>query len=169
MFLTCSIYSIRYVFHIFISYNLIFILCHSLVTSYILLTYIFMFHAYYIWHFIYLYNMMTMYSHLIHVFLFLYDFTLLRNWNHSNRIIQTKVMTFSCQTSQFTDYTRDSLYYSFFWGLNFIFDTSSLYSIKSKVLRVLFQLESPNSEHRNSRYDLDTRDYSMFKLMRNLT
>ena len=48
-------------------------------------------------------------------------------------------------------------------GLNFIFDTSSLYSIKSKVLRVLFQLESPNSEHRNLSYDLDTRDYSMFK------
>ena len=72
-------------------------------------------------------------------------------------------MSFSCQTSQFTDYTRDSLYYSFFWGLNFIFDTTSLYTFKSKVLRVLLQLESPNSKHRNSRYDLDTRDYSMFK------
>ena len=72
-------------------------------------------------------------------------------------------MAFSCQTSQFTDYTRDSLYYSFFRGLNFIFDTISLYSFKAKVLRVLLQLESPNSEHRNSRYDLDTRDYSMFK------
>ena len=31
------------------------------------------------------------------------------------------------------------------------------------MLRVLFQLESPNLEHRNSSYDLDTRDYSMFK------
>ena len=41
-------------------------------------------------------------------------------------IIQTKVMAFSCQTGQFTDYTRDSLYYSFFRGLNFIFDTISL-------------------------------------------
>ena len=51
----------------------------------------------------------------------------------------------------------------FFWGLNFIFDTRYLYSIKAKVLRVLFQLESPNSNHRNSCYDLDTRDYSMFK------
>ena len=66
-------------------------------------------------------------------------------------------------TSQFTDYTRDSLYYSFLWGINFIFDTRSLYSLKTKVLRVLFQLESPNSERRNSRYDLDTRDYSMLK------
>ena len=73
-------------------------------------------------------------------------------------------MAFSCQTSQFTDFTRDSLYYSFFRVFNFIFDTRSLYSIKSKVLRVLFQLESPNSEHRNSSYDLDTRDYSMFKI-----
>ena len=38
----------------------------------------------------------------IHVFLFLYESTLLRNWNHSNCIIQTRVMTFLCQTSQFT-------------------------------------------------------------------
>ena len=72
-------------------------------------------------------------------------------------------MAFSCQTSQFTDFTRDSLYYSFFWGINFIFDTMHLYSFKAKMLRVLFQLESPNSEHRNSSYDLDTQDYSMFK------
>ena len=50
-----------------------------------------------------------------------------------------------------------------FENLKFIFDTRSLYSFKDKVLRVLLQLESPNSEYRNSRYDLDTRDYSMFK------
>ena len=50
-----------------------------------------------------------------------------------------------------------------FGDLNFIFDIGSLYAFKYKVLRVLLQLESPNSEHRNSRYDLDTRDYSMFK------
>ena len=50
-----------------------------------------------------------------------------------------------------------------FGNLIFIFDTSSLYSFKCKVLRVLLQLESPNSEHQNSRYDLDTRDYFMFK------
>ena len=30
-------------------------------------------------------------------FLFLYESTLLRNWNHSNRIILTKVMALSCQ------------------------------------------------------------------------
>ena len=50
-----------------------------------------------------------------------------------------------------------------FGNLNFIFDTMYLYSFKYKVLRVLLQLESPNSEYRNSRYDLDTRDYPMFK------
>ena len=66
-------------------------------------------------------------------------------------------------SSQFTDYTRDSLYYSFFQGSKFIFDTGYLYAFKFKVLRVLLQLESPKSEHRNSRYDLDTRDYSKFK------
>ena len=97
-------------------------------------------------------------------FLFLYESTLLRNWNHSNRIIQTKVMAFSCQTNQFTDYTRDSLYHSFFFrGLKFMFDSSSLYSIKSKVLRVLLQLESPNSEHRDSSYVQNNPDYSMIK------
>ena len=101
-------------------------------------------------------------------FLFLYESTLLINWNHSNRIIQTKVMEFSCQTNQFTDYTRDSLYYSFFWGLKFMFDSSSLYSFKYKVLRVLLQLESPNSEHRNSRYVRNNPDYSMFKLVQEL-
>ena len=51
-----------------------------------------------------------------------------------------------------------------FGDLNFIFDTRSLYSFKAKVLRVLLQLESPNSEYKNSRYDLDTRDFSMFKI-----
>ena len=30
-------------------------------------------------------------------FLFPYESTLLRNWNHSNRIIPTKVMAFLCQ------------------------------------------------------------------------
>ena len=66
-------------------------------------------------------------------------------------------------TSQITDYTRDSLYYSFFWGLNFIFETISLYYFKSKVLRVLPKLESPNSEHRSSCYVQNNPDYSMSK------
>ena len=66
-------------------------------------------------------------------------------------------------TSQFTDYTRDYLYYSFFWGLKFIFDTISLYYFKSKVLRVLLKFESPNSEHRSSSYVQNNPDYSMSK------
>ena len=60
---------------------------------------------YYIWHFIYLYSLMPMYLHIIHVFFSLYESILLRNWNHSNWIIQTKVMAFSCETNQFTDIT----------------------------------------------------------------
>ena len=43
VFLSCSIYSFMYDNHIFISYTLIFISCHLLITSYILLTYIFMY------------------------------------------------------------------------------------------------------------------------------
>ena len=108
---------------------------------------------YYIWNFIYLYSMMLMYSLIIHVFLSLNESILLRNWNHSNWIIQTKVMAFSCQTSQFTD----------FGGLNSIPDTVYLYSFKAKVLRVLLQLESPKSDNRNSSYVLNNPYYSMIK------
>ena len=66
-------------------------------------------------------------------------------------------------TSQIADYTRDSLYYSFLRGLNFLFDTISLYYFKSKVLRVLLKLELPNSEHRSSSYVQNNPDYSTFK------
>ena len=55
-----------------------------------------------------------------------------------------------------------------FQCLDSIFDTGSLYSFKVKVLRVLFQLESPNYEHRNSRYVRNNSDYSMIKLMQEL-
>ena len=44
-----------------------------------------------------------------------------------------------------------------------IFETIYLCSFKSKVIRVLFQLESPNSEHRNSSYVQNNSDYSMIK------
>ena len=109
--------------------------------------------------------MMSMKSQLIHIFLFLYESTLIRNWNQSNRLIQTEVMAFSCQTSRFTRITLETVRITnFFRGSNFIFDTISLYSFKSKVLRVLFQLESPNSEHRNSSYVRNNPDYSMFKV-----
>ena len=42
---------------------------------------------------------------------------------------------------------QQPLAFVIFGNLNFIFDTRSLYSFKDKVLRVLLQLESPNSEH----------------------
>ena len=50
-----------------------------------------------------------------------------------------------------------------FGGLNFTFDTSSLYYFEAKVLIVLLQLESPKSEYRNSSYVLNNPDYSMIK------
>ena len=50
-----------------------------------------------------------------------------------------------------------------FRGLNFTFDTGSLYSFEAKVLRVLIQLESPKLENRNSSYVLNNPDYSMIK------
>ena len=48
-------------------------------------------------------------------------------------------------------------------GLNPSFDTGSLYLFEDTVLRVLLQLESPKSNHQNSRYVLNNRDYSFFK------
>ena len=44
-----------------------------------------------------------------------------------------------------------------------ISNPGSLYSFEAKVLRVLLQLESPKSEHRNSGYVLNNPDYSMIK------
>ena len=61
----------------------------------------------------YTYTGILMYSHIIHVFLFLYESNLNRNWNHSNRIIQTQVMAFSCQLVGLPILPRDSLQYSF--------------------------------------------------------
>ena len=123
-----------------------------------------LFHACYIWNFIYLHNMMPMYSNIIQVFLSLYESFLLINWNHFNWIIQTKVMAFSCQTSQFTDFTPGAVCNThFFRGLNSIPDTGSLYFFEAKLLRVLLQLESSKSEHRNSSYVLNHPNYSMFK------
>ena len=66
-------------------------------------------------------------------------------------------------TSRFTDVTEEQFAILIFKSLVSIFDTSSLSSIKAKVIRVLFQLESPNSEHRNSSYVQNNSDYSMIK------
>ena len=66
-------------------------------------------------------------------------------------------------TSRFVDFTEGQFAIIIFQCLVSIFDTGSLYSFKFKVLRVLFQLESPNSEHRNSSYVKNNSDYSMIK------
>ena len=57
---------------------------------------------------------------------------------------------------------QQPLSFIIFRDLHFIFDTGSLYYFEYKVLRVLLQLESPKSEHRNSSYVLNNPDYSMF-------
>ena len=66
-------------------------------------------------------------------------------------------------TSRFTDVTEEQFAILIFQCIVSIFDTGSLCSFKFKVIRVLFQLESPNSEHRNSSYVQNNSDYSMIK------
>ena len=66
-------------------------------------------------------------------------------------------------TSRFIDVTEEQLAILFFKCLVSIFEPLSLCSFKAKVIRVLFQLESPNSEHRNSSYVLNNSDYTMIK------
>ena len=66
-------------------------------------------------------------------------------------------------TSRFTDVTEEQFAILIFKFHVSIFDTGSLCSFKVKVIRVLFQLESPNSEHRNSSYVQNNSDYSMIK------
>ena len=90
-------------------FHIIFMFHEHIYTYCISYIFFFLFHACCIWNFIYLYGMTPMCSYLIHVFLSLYESILLRNWNHSNWVIQTKVMAFSCQTSQITDFTRENI------------------------------------------------------------
>ena len=66
-------------------------------------------------------------------------------------------------TSRFTDVTEEQFAILIFKCLISIFDTGSLCSFKAKVIRVLVQLESSNSEHRNSSYVQNNSDYSMNK------
>ena len=112
---------------------------------------------------IYLYSVIPMYSHIIHVFLFLYESNLLRNWNYSNQIIQTQVMAFSCQLVGLPILPDGQFAIFIFQCLFSIFETCSLYLFKSKVLRFLLQLESPKSEHQNSRYVQNNQDCSMIQ------
>ena len=67
------------------------------------------------------------------------------------------------QTSRFTDITEEQFAILIFQCLVSIFKPRSLCFFKAKVIRVLFQLESPNSEHRNSSYVQNNSDYSMIK------
>ena len=66
-------------------------------------------------------------------------------------------------TSRFTDVTEEQFAILIFQCFVSIFEPRSLCSFKAKVIRVLFQLESPNSEHRNSSYVQNNSDYSMIK------
>ena len=66
-------------------------------------------------------------------------------------------------TSRFIDVTEEQFAILIFECLVSIFDTGSLWSFKDKVIRVLFQLESPSSEHRKSSYVQNNSDYSMIK------
>ena len=66
-------------------------------------------------------------------------------------------------TSRFTDDTEEQSAILIFQCLVSIFDTDSLCSFKSKVIRVLFQLESLNSEHRNSSYVQNNSHYTLIK------
>ena len=66
-------------------------------------------------------------------------------------------------TSRFTDVTEEQFAILIFQCFVSIFDTGSLCSFKAEVIRVLFQQESPNSEHRNSSYVQNNSDYSMIK------
>ena len=66
-------------------------------------------------------------------------------------------------TSRFTDVTEEQFAILIFQCLVSIIDTGFLWSFKSKVIRILFQLESPNSEYQNSSYVQNNSDYSMIK------
>ena len=66
-------------------------------------------------------------------------------------------------TSRFTNVTEEQFVILIFQCLVSIFDNGSLCSFKAKVIRVLFQNESPNSEHQNSSYVQNNSDYSMIK------
>ena len=66
-------------------------------------------------------------------------------------------------TCRFTDVTVEQFALLFFQCLVSIIETGSLWSFKAKAIRDLLQLESPNSEHRNSSYVQNHSDYSMIK------
>ena len=66
-------------------------------------------------------------------------------------------------TSRFTDVTEEQFVILIFQCLVSILEPRSWCCFKAKVIRVLFQLDSPNSEHRNSNYVQNNSDYSMIE------
>ena len=66
-------------------------------------------------------------------------------------------------TSWFNDVTEEQFAILILQCLFSTFEPRSLCCFKAKVIRVLFQLESPNSEHRNSSYVQNNSDYSMIE------
>ena len=128
---------------------------------------IFRFHAYSIWHFRYLYGMMPIHTSFKYscpsMNLFYLEIGIipigsfeLKLWHFHAKLVNLPILHWR------------RFVILIFQCLDSIFDTCSLYSFKTKVLRVLLQLESPKSEHRNSSYVLNNSDYSMIKLMQEL-
>ena len=66
-------------------------------------------------------------------------------------------------TSRFSDVTEEQFAILIFQCFVSIFEHRSLCSFKAKVIRVLFQLKEPNSEHQNSSYVQNNSDYSTIK------
>ena len=66
-------------------------------------------------------------------------------------------------TTRFTDVSEEQFAIIIFLCLVSIFEPPSLCYFKANVIRVLFQLESPNSEHQNSSYVQNNSNYSMIK------
>ena len=120
---------------------------------------IFRFHAYSIWHFRYLYDMMPIHTSFMYSCpsMNLFFFGIGINPIGSSKL---KLWHFHANQSDYRFY-RGTVAIFIFQCIVSIFNTDSLYSFKVKVLRVLFQLESPNSEHQNSRYVRNNLDYSM--------
>ena len=87
------------------------------------------------------------------------------NWPHESLKSDKTCASYGIfmPTGRFTDVTEEQFAILIFQCLVSIFDTGSYCSFKSKVIRALFQLESPNSKHRNSTYVQNNSDYSIIK------
>ena len=121
---------------------------------------IFLFHGYYIRNFIYLYRNTDVFTHRSYILVPLRIYFTQELESLQSDHLNSSYGIFM-PTSRFTDFTEGQIEVFIFQWLVSIFNTGSLYSFKAKMLRVLFQLESPNSECRNSRYVRNNSDYSM--------